>query len=146
MTFRSLTLNVVMMVILTACAPSSPAAGRSAPGDASSSAAAPAAEPAADPSKKTITVGVTGAFTAFSAPADRTLIMVWKEPYYLANAVGTAQNSLSPLPRHVLEAPYATGNVDAFEKLPYWNQQFFHVGPYRPVRFEPQVELVLQSV
>jgi peptide/nickel transport system substrate-binding protein len=72
--------------------------------------------------------------------------MVWKEPYYLANAIGTAQNSLTPLPRHILEAPYNSGNVEAFENLPYWNTQFLHVGPYRPVRFEPQVELVLQAV
>jgi peptide/nickel transport system substrate-binding protein len=81
-----------------------------------------------------------------AAPDDSTFVMVWKEPYYLANAIGTAQNSLSPLPRHVLEAAYTTGNVEAFEKLGYWTTDFFHVGPYRPVRFEPQVELALQSV
>jgi len=81
-----------------------------------------------------------------SAPDDYTFVMVWKEPFYLANAIGTAQNSLQPQPRHVLQATYDSGNVDAFEKLPYWTSQYFHVGPYRPVRFEPQVELVLQAV
>ena len=90
--------------------------------------------------------GFPSRLDSVAAPDDRTFVMVWKEPYYLANAIGTAQNSLSPLPRHVLEAPYNTGNTETFERLPYWSEQFFHVGPYRPVRFEPQVELALQAV
>ena len=252
MMFRPLTTLAVVVVLFAACAPSAPATTPTTPRDPSSAATAASTAPASDPSKKTITIGVTGAFNAFSvadtgntasggvslqelwlqslvtsayntpapeariatelpsiekgtmrsepdgrmtvtwklrddvtwaddtpltaqdfvfgyrivtddrltftksnfisrldsvaAPDDRTFVMVWKEPFYLANAIGTAQNSLSPLPRHLLEAAYNTGNTEAFEKLPYWNQQFFHVGPYRPVRFEPQVELVLQSV
>jgi peptide/nickel transport system substrate-binding protein len=254
MTVRPWTWLALLLVVLTACAPSAPAtAPSSAPRDTSASVpSAPGPASTGDPSRKTITIGVTGAFNAFSvadtgntssggvslqelwlqslvtsardtpspepriavelpsiekgsmriepdgrmtvtwklrddvkwadgtpltaqdfvfayqivtderltftksgfpsrlhsvaAPDDRTFVMVWKEPYYLANAIGTAQNSLTPLPRHVLEAPYNAGNVEAFENHPYWNTQFFHVGPYRPVRFEPQVELLLQPV
>ena len=84
---------------------------------------------------------------SISAPDDRTLVMVWKEPYYLANAIGTGTGAgLQPLPRHALQESYQAGNAEAFENHTYWTSEFFHIGPYRPVRFEPQVELVLQAV
>ena len=82
---------------------------------------------------------------SITAPDDHTLIMVWKEPYYLANAVGTG-SGMQPLPRHALLDAYEAGNSEAFENHPYWTSQFFHIGPYRQVRFDPQTELVLQAV
>ncbi len=89
--------------------------------------------------------GLAARLQSITAPDDHTLVMVWKEPYYLANAIGTGAG-LQPLPRQVLLEPYQTSSADAFENHPYWTSEFFHIGPYRPVRFEPQVELVLQPV
>jgi peptide/nickel transport system substrate-binding protein len=89
--------------------------------------------------------GLRSRLQSMSAPDDRTLVMVWKESYYLANAIGTGAG-LQPLPRHHLYETYQNSSPEAFENHPYWTQEFFHIGPYRPVRFEPQVELVLQPV
>jgi peptide/nickel transport system substrate-binding protein len=36
--------------------------------------------------------------------------------------------------------------MEAFANHPYWRGEYFQVGPYRPVRFEPQVEIVLDAV
>src|SRR5205814_10437485 len=33
-----------------------------------------------------------------------------------------------------------------FAAHPYWRAQYFQVGPYRPVKFEPQQEIVLEAV
>ena len=89
--------------------------------------------------------GLKSRLQSMTAPDDRTLVMVWKEPYYLANAIGTGAG-LQPLPRHHLLESYQNASAEAFENLPYWTSEFFHIGPYRPTRFEPQVELVLQPV
>jgi peptide/nickel transport system substrate-binding protein len=83
---------------------------------------------------------------AVTAQDERTLIMVWNEPYYLSGSVGTAPNALQPLPRHVLQDPYTNGPAEAFENHPYWTSDFFHVGPYRPTRFDPQSESVFEAV
>ncbi len=77
---------------------------------------------------------------------EHTLSMVWNEPYYLATSVGTAPNALQPLPRHVLQAAYVGGSVDAFENHPYWTSEFLHIGPYRPSQFDPQSESVFEAV
>jgi peptide/nickel transport system substrate-binding protein len=79
-------------------------------------------------------------------PDKDTLVMVWNEPYYLAFALGTAASALQPLPAHVLSEAYSRGNIEEFENHPYWNSEFFHIGPYRPVRFEPQGETLLQAI
>jgi peptide/nickel transport system substrate-binding protein len=81
-----------------------------------------------------------------TAQDERTLVMVWNEPYYQAASVGTAPNALQPLPRHVLQAAYASGPVEAFENHSYWTSEFFHIGPYRPVSFDPQSESVFEAV
>ncbi len=81
-----------------------------------------------------------------SAPDDTTLIMVWKQPYYLANAIGSPVAGLQPLPRHILQAEYEARNPERFKVLPYWTTEFFHVGPFRPSQITPGVELVLEAV
>jgi peptide/nickel transport system substrate-binding protein len=81
-----------------------------------------------------------------TAPDERTLTMVWNEPYYQAAAIGTAPNALQPLPRHVLQSTYTSGPVEAFENHAYWTSDFFHIGPYRPVSFDPQSETVFEAV
>src|SRR5688572_20340254 len=47
---------------------------------------------------------------SISAPDDYTLVMVWRRPYYLADAIGAPVAGLQPLPRHVLEAEYEAKN------------------------------------
>ena len=83
---------------------------------------------------------------SISAPDDLTLVMVWKQPYYLANAIGSPVAGLQPLPRHVLEAEYELQNTERFKVLPYWTNEFFHVGPFRPASLTPGVEIVLEAV
>jgi peptide/nickel transport system substrate-binding protein len=36
--------------------------------------------------------------------------------------------------------------MDGFAAHPYWRADYFQVGPYRPVKFEPQQEMVLEAV
>jgi peptide/nickel transport system substrate-binding protein len=83
---------------------------------------------------------------AITAPDDQTLIMVWKRPYYLANAIGSPVAGLQPLPRHVLETEFDAKVPERFQNLPYWTTEFFHVGPFRPVRINPGSEIVLEAV
>jgi peptide/nickel transport system substrate-binding protein len=83
---------------------------------------------------------------SLTAPDDRTLVMVWSEPYYLANAIGTSPNALQPLPRHILQEAYERGPIETFENHPYWTTEFLHVGPYRPTRFDPQGDSVFEAV
>lgn len=84
--------------------------------------------------------------SSISAPDDYTLVMVWKEPFYEANAVGSNLSGLQPLPRHVLLEDLESRNFEGFKNHPYWTSGFFHVGPFRPVRFDPSVEIVLEAV
>ena len=83
---------------------------------------------------------------SLSAPDDRSLVVVWNEPYYLANAIGTSPNALQPLPRHLLQEAYERGPIETFESHPYWTTEFLHVGPYRPTRFDPQSESIFEAV
>jgi peptide/nickel transport system substrate-binding protein len=81
-----------------------------------------------------------------TAPDNQTLMMHWKRPYYLFDAIGAPVAGLQPLPRHILAEEYATGNMERFKVLPYWTTEFFHVGPFRPSRVDPGVEIVLEPV
>jgi peptide/nickel transport system substrate-binding protein len=75
-----------------------------------------------------------------TAPDPRTLVIHWNSPFPDANNLDPGE--LDPLPRHVLEQPFAalqqdpTG-ADAFLGLPYWRAEYVGAGPYRLVRWEP---------
>jgi ABC-type transport system substrate-binding protein len=84
--------------------------------------------------------------SSMTAPDDYTLVMVWKRPYYLADAIGSPVAGLQPLPRHILAEEFAANNVERFKNLPYWTSEFFHVGPFRPSQITPGVEIVLEAV
>jgi ABC-type transport system substrate-binding protein len=75
---------------------------------------------------------------------DKTFVMNWVRPFYRFNAMGLF--ALQPIPIHVLRPVWDGGDMDAFANHAYWRQDFFQVGPYRPVKFEPQVEIVLEAV
>jgi len=70
--------------------------------------------------------------------------MNWTQPFYQFDAMGFF--ALQPMPTHVLRALWDSRNMEAFANHPYWRGDYFQVGPYRPVRFEPQVEIVLEAV
>lgn len=83
---------------------------------------------------------------SITAPDDQTLVMVWRRPYYLANAIGSPVAGLQPLPRHLLAAEYDAATPERFKVLPYWTSEFLHVGPFRPEQVNPGSEIVLQAV
>jgi ABC-type transport system substrate-binding protein len=83
---------------------------------------------------------------SMSAPDDHTLVMHWKRPYYLFDAIGSPVAGLQPLPRHILAEEWAARNPERFKVLPYWTTEFFHIGPFRPAEITAGVEIVLVAV
>jgi peptide/nickel transport system substrate-binding protein len=75
---------------------------------------------------------------------DKTLVMNWTQPFYQFDAMGFF--ALQPMPSHVLRAVWDERNMDAFANHSYWRGDYFQVGPYRPTKFEPSVEMVLEAV
>src|SRR5207302_109732 len=74
--------------------------------------------------------GADAAYTfveSIEAPDAHTYLIKWKRPYLNADAgVGGA-----PMPKHILEPVYASGQVERFQSLPYWTTEFIGNGPYR---------------
>jgi peptide/nickel transport system substrate-binding protein len=84
-----------------------------------------------------------------TAPDDRTFQITWKQPFYLADAMGLQM--FWPLPAHLLEADYKTiveGQKDAqaFMAKPFWTSESVHVGPFRLVEFNAGVEAAFEAV
>ncbi len=69
------------------------------------------------------------------APDDYTVAIIWKAPYYQADSLGL--RALWPHPRHILEEPYRTMDRQAFTNLPYWTNEYVHLGPFRLTEFRP---------
>ncbi len=65
---------------------------------------------------------------AVEAPDAHSLLVKWKKPYLQADK-GFGENL--PLPRHVLEAPYLSGEIERFLASPFWTEEFIGTGPYR---------------
>jgi peptide/nickel transport system substrate-binding protein len=65
------------------------------------------------------------------APDARTLVINWKQAYADAFAP-----ELWPLPRHILEATFETGQPELLGAHPYWTTEHIGVGPYRLTRWE----------
>jgi peptide/nickel transport system substrate-binding protein len=71
-------------------------------------------------------------------PDPRTVVFRWKRPYPFAGALeATGQRNLPPLPRHLLEEPFAQVSIEAFAALPYWTTENVGLGPYKLDRWEP---------
>ena len=66
---------------------------------------------------------------------ESTLIVTWREPYMLANAMSVSD--LPPLPRHLIANLYEQGDKQAFVNSPYWTRDFVGVGPYRMGQWDP---------
>ncbi|MBM2809524.1 MAG: hypothetical protein HW416_283 [Chloroflexi bacterium] len=73
------------------------------------------------------------------APDSTTVVITWKRLYPDANLLqsgGSTNLGLAPLPKHILEGPYAAANWDTFPNLPFWTTEFVGLGPYRLDRWE----------
>ncbi len=75
---------------------------------------------------------------------EKTFVMNWTHPFYQFDALGFL--ALQPIPTHLLRGLWDEKNYDAILNHAYWRGDYFQVGPYRPTRFEPQVEMVLEAV
>jgi peptide/nickel transport system substrate-binding protein len=63
---------------------------------------------------------------AVEAPDPHTLVVRWANPYLYAD-----KGFVFPLPKHLLEPVYLSGDMDRFQALPYWTEEFVGTGPYR---------------
>ncbi|HZT07633.1 MAG TPA: ABC transporter substrate-binding protein [Chloroflexota bacterium] len=75
---------------------------------------------------------------ALSSDAVR---ITWKSPYF--HAISFSINEFWPLPRHLLGEAF-TGDPEAFMRLPYWNTDYVHLGPFRLVDFGLGENLLFQ--
>lgn len=70
-----------------------------------------------------------------SAVDQRTLVVDWRQPFPMADALNA--RDFSPLPRHILESAFEGSSPEAFASHPYWTRDFIGLGPYRLQRWEP---------
>jgi len=77
------------------------------------------------------------------APDPRTVVIRWDSPYPDADIV---THELPPLPRHILEQPFADYQGapiarDPFLNHPYWTTEYVQLGAYRLTSWEPSIAL-----
>jgi peptide/nickel transport system substrate-binding protein len=81
---------------------------------------------------------------AVLAPDPRTVIVQWRAPF--AGAGALELDGLVPLPRHLLEAPFAEyrqgGAREGFFGRPFWTVEYVGAGPYRLTQWEPGSHLL----
>jgi len=77
---------------------------------------------------------------------SQTVAVTWKKPYIWADRMFTSGSNAfgPPLPRHLLEAAYQT-NRDGFRQLPFWNQEYVGLGPYRLRELAPGSHVLLEA-
>jgi peptide/nickel transport system substrate-binding protein len=64
-----------------------------------------------------------------AAPDAQTLVVRWKQVYFLANESTYAD--LTAAPRHLLQGLYEQGDKQAVINSPYWTREFVGLGPYK---------------
>lgn len=73
------------------------------------------------------------------APDDRTFVLVFSGPYYLADSLGL--RLFWPYPEHLLQEPYArythSKNAEDIVNLPYFTSGYVNLGPFRLSAFDP---------
>src|SRR5439155_978293 len=92
----------------------------------------------------TATVNIGPQLDRIEVQDDKTFVMVWPKPFYQFDAIGWL--ALQPIPTQLLRGLSDDKNYEALGNHVYWRGDYFQVGPYRPTKFEPNVEIVLQSV
>ncbi len=78
------------------------------------------------------------------AADPRTIEIRWKEPYGEAGSL--VSGMLEPLPKHILEAPFAAyqqdpSTADTFLAHPFWTTQYVGLGPYKLLEWQQGVQL-----
>lgn len=71
------------------------------------------------------------------APDERTVLIRWRQPYPDAGKLTGQNREFPPLPRHLLETPFAQLDTDGFANHLYWTREYVGLGPYRLERWEP---------
>jgi len=85
------------------------------------------------------TIGAMGSIEEVLGPDPRSVVIRWQQTYQAAGGLGagSADDDLSPLPRHILEVPYRELDAEPFLSLPFWRDEYVGVGPWRLERREP---------
>ncbi len=78
---------------------------------------------------------------------DRTFEINWSRPFFPAGeSMGSGSRDLTPLPSHILEDAYRSGDKQAFINSSFWStEDYVGAGPYRVVHNEPGVQLKLEA-
>ena len=102
-----------------------------------------------NPNMPIIDRGPASLTDSIAAQDDQTFTINWKQPYYLADALGL--RVFWPLPAHLLEADYASmveGQNDSlgFLSRPYWTSEYVHIGPFKLAEFTPGVSAAFDAV
>lgn len=67
---------------------------------------------------------------SIAAPDRQTVVVTWKRPYIEADAMFSYRTAGLPVPKHLLERPYAEDKT-SFVGLPYWNEAFVGMGAFK---------------
>ncbi|HEY3118233.1 MAG TPA: ABC transporter substrate-binding protein, partial [Chloroflexota bacterium] len=78
---------------------------------------------------------------AIETPDPRTIVVKWKEPFIEADSMFTPISVL-PLPRHILEKPYAEDKANIFS-LPYWTTEYVGMGAFKIREWVPGSHMTL---
>ena len=80
------------------------------------------------------------------AADPHTLLVTWKSPYIEADTLftRTERSSILPMPRHLLEQPYAENPLGILEHS-YWTQDFIGTGAYRLKEWTSGSHMVLRA-
>jgi peptide/nickel transport system substrate-binding protein len=67
-------------------------------------------------------------------PDPRTLVVLWREPSFLAG--GNGASDIPPMPAHLLADLYRSGDRQTFINSPYWTTEFVGLGPYKLAQWQ----------
>jgi ABC-type transport system substrate-binding protein len=85
-----------------------------------------------------------GLIESIQAPDAHTITVVWKRPYSDADALFSYNTAGIPLPKHLLEKPYAEDRA-SFLALPYWTDEFLGAGAFRLVEWASDSHTTLRA-
>jgi peptide/nickel transport system substrate-binding protein len=87
-----------------------------------------------DPELPAEALGQSPNISEVRAPDPRTVVMTWKSRSSFGNVNGN--DGVPPLPRHLMESLYQSGDKVGFDNSPLWREQWVGLGPYRLTHWE----------